>query len=166
MSSGTVQYGIDGARRTFGPSDVETKFPSIPRTAGEEVQMVIPLVYNDLNGASASDALDAIDRRIPANSILTRCVVKVPTVAFAGGTSYDVGTYLASDGTTAVNADAILAAVTTAVVNAGKAFYPGTTLGGDALGLTVGTADVVVVVAATGTFTAGATEIVLFYVKP
>ncbi len=169
MSSGTVAYGADGARRSFGPSDVETKYPSKVRAASEEKQLVVPLVYNDLNVASANTIKDVLNQVIPAKSIITRVVVNKASIAFAGGTSYDVGTYLASDGTTVVDADGILAAITPTELNAGKAFYPDSTMGtisGAQIGFSVGAADVVVAVAATGTFTAGATEIKIFYVSP
>lgn len=152
---------LQGARNSFGPQDVEVKAPSTVSTMGVEKQLVVPLKFNDLPAVALTDETV---QTIKAKSLITRVTVAVPTTAFAGGTSYDIGTYKKSDGT-AVDADGIFALLTTAVINAGKVFNPGTALAGAQVGFSVGADDVQIVAAAAGTFTAGETVITIFYVE-
>lgn len=103
--------------------------------------------YDDL----PVQGLDEAILRIPANARIITATLRVHT-AFAGGTSYNLGLYEA-DGTV-IDADGIDAAVATAAIDAvGESVVCDGALVGNTAG--IGTAAGQVVIAATGTFTAG-----------
>lgn len=131
----------------FGPRDIEDKLPS--RYAASQGGEVLSLAfsYDDL----PTYGLDAAILKIPANARIRRATLRVLT-AFAGGTSYNIGLYQ-EDGTV-IDADGIDAAVALTAIDAvGETVLCDGALVNALVG--IGAADGQVVVAATGTFTAG-----------
>jgi hypothetical protein len=147
---------IGGSTQHYGPRVAETELGYNHRPDGTLRQVVIPLDFENLPSADA-------DRQdfpvIPANSIITRVVVQSASTTFVGGTSYNIGLSEA-DGGGVIDADGILAAVTLAQLNSGGT---GLATEGALVGTTIGAEDAQVTAAATGTFTAGLTKIVIEY---
>jgi hypothetical protein len=106
--------------------------------------------YDDL----PVNGLDELILRVPANAVIKSAHIRVLTAA-AGGTSYDFGLYQ-PDGTV-IDADGIDAAVATAALTAGAHIACDGALIGASIGADAGQ----LVVAATGTFTAGKFQVVL-----
>lgn len=133
----------------FGKRDIEDKAPTLYETPGRgERVMEVTFSYDDLPVVSADDNLIL---QIPANSWIKEAQLRVHT-AFAGGTSYDIG--LTEPDGTAIDADGIDAAVAlTAIDAAGETVSCDGALVGNTAG--IGAAAGQIVVAATGTFTAG-----------
>lgn len=153
-----VRFGQDQARET-------QSIMAEPRTAGALKHMVVDINFDDLptfttdsNNDGTKNKFSGQDNFIPAGSYITRAMLVVET-AFADGTSYDIGLY-DEDGS-AIDADGIDAAVATADLAANKAVLcDGALVGGTA---TIGAANGYLVVAATGTFTAGKMKLVIEY---
>ena len=127
---------------------IETKLPS--KYAGTDGTNVLALTFSfdDLPVAS----LDEANQVLPANAFIESVSLRVIT-AFAGGTSYLIGLETRAGGT--IDADGISgAALVTAEMDA---IGDNVALTGALVNLLVGigTADGQVVVAETGTFTAG-----------
>ena len=155
----TVWYGEEQASRT------SASWATV-NTDGPYSVMVVDINYDDLptfttdlNNDGTKNGFNNEDVAIPAGSLITRAHIIVET-AFAGGTSYNIGLYQ-TDGTV-IDADGIDAAVATAALAANLAVQcDGALVGGTALVQN----DAHLVVAATGTFTAGKAKLVVEYVQ-
>lgn len=158
---GTIAYP-NQARQEFGPVDVTTSLPGTTRTAGGTKELVVPFKFDSLPTASS---VDASFQFIPANSIVTRVIVRPAAavgVAFAGGTSYTIGTDQANG--TDIAAAGLANGITLAQLNAGCVLVVGHAQAGTQIGVGIGAINAFVVAVATGTFTAGSTELVIEYV--
>lgn len=155
----TVRFGQDQARET---KSLMAKTWSV----GPKNYMVVDINYDDLptfttdlDNSGTNEAFSDQDAYIPAGSYITEASLIVET-AFAGGTSYNIGLY--NQAGAAIDADGIDAAVATAALAANLAVAcDGALVGGTALV----TADAYLVVAATGTFTAGKAKLVIEYIQ-
>lgn len=119
----------------------------------------LPSFTADLNNDGTNNGFSDQDAYIPAGAYITKATIIVET-AFAGGTSYNLGTY-EQDGTL-IDVDSIDAAVAVADMAANEAV--------DCNGALVSTQDLVtldsyLVVAATGTYTAGKAKLVIEYIQ-
>jgi hypothetical protein len=132
-------------------------------TGTRSKQLVYKVSYDDLPGGTT----DNIKLYIPAGSYITDVHLRA-TTNFAGGTSYDIGLE-ESDGSTAIDADGLFDALVLADIDA----TPGSSVSaaehaGTNSGVLIGQellVDGYLVMAATGTFTAGVMEIVVSYMK-
>ena len=117
----------------------------------------LPSFTADLNNDGTKNGFFGGDANVPAGAFITNAYIIV-TTPFVGGTSYNIGTYEA-DGTV-IDADGIDAAVLVAALGANAAVVcNGASVGGV---LTYADAGYVVI-AATGTFTAGEAKLVIEY---
>jgi len=93
-----------GVLVSYGPRSVTQKYGA---EIGDEVVKHISydIDYTDLASTSAW-AVDGLDYVIPAGSSLLSCRTVVET-AVVGPTAITIGTYKASDGTTAIDADGL-----------------------------------------------------------
>lgn len=145
---------VGGRETHFGPDGItDKKFGALAAGGGKEKEVVYEFSYDDL---PAADDGNEMLIRIPALSQVVSATLFVGT-AWAGGTSINLG--LAQTDGTAIDADGLDAAVATAALTAG-AIIEGD---GALIGASVGSADGVLVVAATGTYTAGTAKLVLKY---
>jgi hypothetical protein len=154
-----VRFGQDQAR--------ETKSLMAPAwNVGPVKYMVVDVNYDDLptftadlNNDGTLNGFSDQDAYIPAGSWIKSATFIVET-AFAGGTSYDVGTYdLAGS---AIDADGIEDDLLLAELAANEAHV----CNGAQVGATVlVTSDAYLVIAATGTFTAGKAKLVIEYIQ-
>jgi hypothetical protein len=149
---------VNGSTQHYGPRDAEVTPPYELKNFGAISQMIVPLQFDDLPAAD-SDRQDI--PVIPANSVILRTAIEPASTTFAGGISYVVG--LAQTDGTAIDADGVYAAVTLAQVNAGGT---GLATEGALVGAAIGANGAVVTAAATGTFTAGRTNILIEYMTP
>lgn len=153
-----VRYGQDQARET-------QSVMAHPRTAGALRHMVVDINWDDLptfttdsNNDGSLNKFSGQDNFIPANSFITNAYLVVET-AFADGTSYDIGLY-DEDGS-AIDADGIDAGVALAALGADEAVVcDGALVRGTA---TIGSSNGYLVVAETGTFTAGKAKLFIEY---
>jgi len=155
ITAGATAGSKRRAATHYGPRDIEDKLPTLYTTEHGTVVQEVVFSYDDL----PTYGLDEAILRIPANSFIVAARLQVIT-AFAGGTSYDIGLY-EEDGTV-IDADGIDAGVLLAAIDA----VGETVLCDGALvqGLAgIGTAAGQVVVAATGTFTAGKARLLVEY---
>lgn len=179
-----IEYGTGGVRHNYGPlaDPVTRPVASGAResTYGNYVEIEYRFTWDNLPAWSAANANDATIPRIPAYAVIESAVLLVED-PFVGGTSLEVGTYLAAAGT-AVDADGIIPAAVGVIANlnaAGEGVY-GTgaqvlaaqyNAGGSApTGIiaatnTVGAAPVVVGVVADGSFTAGRARLIVRYLR-
>lgn len=119
----------------------------------------LPSFTADLNNDGTKNGFFGGDANVPAGAFITNAYIIV-TTPFAGGTSYNIGTYEA-DGTV-IDADGIDAAVAVADLAANKAVVcDGASVGG----VITYANDGYVVIAATGTFTAGEAKLVIEYIE-
>jgi len=178
---GTVSYdAVGGARTSYGPTPslATNAVGATEKTFGNRVELEYNFSFDSLPAWSAKNALDALIPVIPAYAVIEDVILLVRT-PFAGGTSLEVGTFLASAGT-AVDADGLIPAAVGALANidaAGDALYgtgaqvvrrqvdEGADTGLVAVANTTGAAAVVVGIVAVGTFTAGVGKLVITYVK-
>lgn len=147
---------INGVPNQFGRHEVDKKLPYYMPNEGILKTLIVPFFYDDLPVVSANDAGVQL---IPANSFIHSAYINVSGTAFAGGTSYNFGLY-ESDGTV-IDADGIDAAVATATL-AANAWVA---CDGALIGASIGTAAGQVVIAATGTFTAGYGKLAINYIS-
>lgn len=154
----------DGLQVQYGPQDTEV----VGTTDAAKFSMVVDWQYDnlpsfnaDLNNDGTPNGFSGADANIPAGAYITNAYIVV-TTAFAGGTSYNIGLY--NEAGTAIDADGIDAAVATAALAANLAVNCDGALVGGTAG--VGAADGFLVIAATGTFTAGAAKLYIEYVNP
>lgn len=153
-----VRFGQDQARETQGVM-------AHPRTAGALRHMVVDINWDDLptfttdsDNDGTLDAFSGQDNFIPAGSYISRALLVVET-AFAGGTSYDIGLY-DEDGS-AIDADGIDDDIAVADLGTDEVVdCDGTLVGGT---VTIGSSNGYLVVAATGTFTAGKAKLFIEY---
>jgi len=176
-----TEYNVGGARQVYGPRRDPGDFPdaagSREVTYGNYVEVEYNFTYDNLPAWSATNVNDACIPVIPAYAVIKEATLLV-TTPWAGGTSIEVGTFLASTGV-AVDADGLIPAAVGVVANlnaAGEGVY-GTgaqvvpPLTGDAsTGIiaatqTTGAAAVVIGVVAVGTFTAGKAKLIVTYLK-
>ena len=145
-------------RNHYGPRKMSEaqKFggrKSINAAGNVEVEWVFE--YDDLPAGGADGDLEV---HIPAGAYLVGGKLQVVT-AFAGGTSYDIG--LTQKDGTVIDADGLDAAVATAAINAANEWVD---FDGALIGSTAGlTFDGYLIIAATGTFTAGKAVVVVEY---
>lgn len=156
MSRSNYWTNDDGLKVGFGTRTPEDKIAGLTRTAGAVEQVVLDFDYDDLPVVGGSDTQVL---SIPAGSQIVSSKLNVKTAA-AGGTSYNIGLYQA-DGTV-IDADGIDAGVLTAALTAGAWIEND----GALVGASIGSAAGQIVVAATGTFTAGSYRLVIEYIKP
>ena len=158
MSRGNEWTNDDGLIVGFGVRDVEDERAGVTNTAGNVEEVVLDFAYDDLptNGENDGRILS-----IPANSLILSSKLYVKTAA-AGGTSYTIG--LAQADGTAIDADGLhtAAQLVTASLTAG-AWLVGA---GALVGAEVGAADGQIVVADTGTYTAGEYRLVVEFMRP
>lgn len=156
-----VRYGQDQARET-------QSLMAPPRTAGVLNHMVVDVNWDDLPGLTTDSNNDGTknkfsgqDAFIPAGSMILRAWLVVEE-AFAGGTSYDIGLY-DEDGS-AIDADGLVAAVTLAELSGSNTAHEldGALVGGTAH---IGSSNGYLVVAETGTFTAGKAKLFIEYMQ-
>ena len=139
----------------YAGRDIENKLPSEFMTHEGHVVQHLVFNFDDL----PVNGLDEAILRIPANAHLQSATLRVIT-AFAGGTSYNIG-LVEPDGTV-VDADGIDAAIATAAINVvGETVLCNGALIANTAG--VGAEASQVVVAATGTFTAGKAVLEVVY---
>ena len=155
----TVRFGQEQARETqslmgktsnngpYGYMQVDLNFDDLPTFT------------TDLNNDGSNNGFSDQDAYIPAGSYITKATIIVED-AFADGTTYNIGLY--DQAGTVIDADGIDAAVAVADMGANEAV--------DCDGLLVSTQDLVtsdayLVVAATGTYTAGKAKIVIEYLQ-
>lgn len=146
----------NGVRNFYGPRDSEDKLPALIKTEGYTKQMVVDFNYDDLPTYSADGAMVL---EIPADSLIVSSKLHVKTAA-AGGTSYNIGLY--ESDSTVIDADGLDAAVATAALTEDAWIVND----GALVGATIGAAAGQVVVAATGTFTAGSYRLIIEYIQP
>jgi len=104
-----------GVLSSYGPRAIEGKFGG--QTADEVVKHVVyDFDYTDLNSTSAA-AVQGLDYVFPVGTAFLRAKIVVET-AVVGPTNITVGTYLASDGTTAINATGLFAATAVTALDA------------------------------------------------
>jgi hypothetical protein len=158
----------DGLQVPFG-QDQARETASIPGKAvgGVKQYMVVDINFDDLptftadlNNDGTRNGFSDSDDYIPAGSYITKASLIVETL-FAGGTSYNIGTY-EQDGTL-IDVDSIDAAVALTVIDGANDVVAcdGALVGG----ILSTTLDSYLVVAATGTFTAGKMKLVIEYLQ-
>lgn len=147
---------INGVRNYFGPVDPkDTKVPA-KKTKLETEALVIDFRYDDLPAASSTDEGVLV---IPAKSFIVSARLQV-LEAFAGGTSYNIGT--AQTNGTAISAAGLFSALALASINTVGTWAVG---GGALVGAVSSTTlDSQVTAAATGTFTAGRARLIVEYI--
>jgi len=159
----------NGLHVWYGPRQVASEIQGAAgkvRTSGNVKELVIDFSYDQLPAASSNNALNQV---IPAKSLILEAQVEVLT-AFAGGTSYDIGTEQ-TDGTD-IDTDGIANDILLASLNAaGKRVLldPNNTdsLSGALIGkVSSTTLDSQIIVIATGTFTAGKARLTIRYIPP
>lgn len=146
MGTRAAVYGH--AFTNYGTREIEDKFPSQYSQAQGVKKLVLQFNYDDLPTYSSTDDMVL---SIPAYARIVSATLRAKT-AFAGGTSYDIGLYTSAG--VAIDADGIDAAVATAAINAeGETVLCDGALVNNTAG--IGSTAGQIVIAATGTFTAG-----------
>lgn len=155
ITAGATAGSKRRAATDYGRREIEDKLPSKYAGAnGKEVQNYT-FSFDDLPVTGEDEAI----LRIPANARISRATLRVIT-AFAGGTSYNFG-LSQSDGTV-IDADGIDAAVALAVIDAvGDVVLCDGALVGSLVGIGANAGQLLV--AATGTFTAGKAQLEIEY---
>ncbi len=139
----------------YGTREIEDVLPSKYAGANGKEVVNYTFSFDDLPVTGGDEAI----LRIPANARISRATLRVIT-GFAGGTSYNFG-LSESDGSV-IDADGIDAAVATAAINvAGDVVLCDGALVGSLVG--IGSAAGQLLVAATGTFTAGKAQLEIEY---
>lgn len=153
------QYGVRTTEGKFGGQ------------IGDDVlkTVVYDLDYSDLSSTSAA-AVEGLDYVFPAYSTFKSCRIVVDE-AVVGPTAITIGTYLASDGTTAVDADGLMTAavgVVTAldavgdmVVGTGAQLTTGT-----GAGWVLSAASVIRILPTVAVATAGKIRVIVEYFSP
>lgn len=143
----------DVVRNHYGPRKIKD-FGGEKSTSGTTKELEVTFTYDSLPifGTGEMESL------IPAGAFIKRSELFV-IEAFTGGTSYNIGLYTQAG--VAIDADGIDAAVATAALTAGAVIKNDGALVGAAIGANAGQ----VVVAATGTYTAGKARLLIEYVE-
>lgn len=157
------EAAVRGVLNHYGPRSSDESRGGHLHTGSRTKQLVYKVSYDDLPGGTT----DGLKAYIPAGSTVLDMTFRA-TTNFAGGTSYDIGLEQ-SDGTTAIDADGLFDALVLADIDA----TPGVSVtaaehAGTNSGVLIGQellVDGYLVMAATGTFTAGVAEIVITYQK-
>jgi len=152
----------DGLQVQYGEQDVAV----VGGVSSPSKRLVIDFDYAnlpsftaDLNNDGTKNGFFGGDANIPAGAFITNAYIVV-TTAFASGTSYNIGLYDSAG--SALDADGIDAAVLTAALAANKAVVcDGASVGGTK----TEASDGFIVIAATGTFTAGEAKLVIEYIE-
>lgn len=170
-----IYTNADNLKIQFGTQGVQNVRYQEVKGFGPIQRLVIDWRYNalpgldeDFGGGTTPDRFSEAIPYIPANSLVTN-VYTVVTTAFAGGTSYVMGTYQ-KDGTV-VDADGFYTGTELAVANMNA---KGKILRADGVDVLTSTgtfddavvhttANTYVLVTATGTFTAGRARTVIEY---
>ena len=153
---GTFAANSLGNRQNYGTVDTYEGVGATVHTTGIKNTLVVEFDYANLPTFSAVyQDIPAI----PADSLITAAYLHVETAA-AGGTSYNIGLYTAAG--VAIDADGIDAGVLTAALTEDAWIVND----GDLVGATIGATAGQVVVAATGTFTAGEYMLIIEYISP
>lgn len=165
MSKANYWENDDGLVIGFGARSIEGKRGGNVRTSGEKEQYVVEFSYDDLPEGTALVGADGSYVRLPDNALILDAYLEV-LEAFAGGTSYDIGLDQA-DGT-AIDVDGLWDALVLADINAVGArsvasAHAGTNSG--ALTNAAITDPAVLIVTATGSFTAGRARVVVEYIN-
>ena len=149
---------LNGVRNYFGPQDpTHTKIPSKKVKQSTE-ELVVEFRYDSLPGADANDAGVLV---IPAKSFIVSARLEV-LEAFAGGTSYTIGTEQTVGTDIDVDGFFTAAALLLATIDTVGKWTVGTgALLGTVSSLTL---DSQVVVIAAGTFTAGRARLIVEYI--
>lgn len=145
---------INGVPNQFGLREVEKKLPYFVPSDGLVKTLVYPFFYDDLPVVNANDVGCQL---IPANSLIESAYIYIES-DMAGGTSMNFGLY-ESDGTV-IDADGIDAAVAEASMETGDWIV----CDGALIGASIGTAAGQLVIAATGTFTAGYGKVIINFI--
>lgn len=155
ITAGSTAGSKRRAATNYGTRDIEDVLPSkYIQDHGEEV-LEYTFSYDDL----PTYGKDAAILKIPANARIKSATLTVIT-AFAGGTSYNLGLY-DEDGNV-IDADGIDAGVLTAAIDAvGETVACDGALVANTAG--IGTTAGQLVVAATGTYTAGKARLRVVY---
>jgi hypothetical protein len=154
MGTRAAVYGH--AFTNYGTREIEDKFAAQFDQVQGQKKLVVHFNYDDLPTYSATDDMVL---SIPANARIISSTLRVVT-PFAGGTSYDIGLYTSAG--VAIDADGIDAAVATAAINAiGETVVCDGALVNNTAG--IGTTAGQIVIAATGTFTAGEGYLTVIY---
>ena len=155
ITTGSSTTGTRRAATHYGVREIEDKLPSKYAGAnGKEVHNYT-FSFDDLPVTGDDEAI----LRIPANARISRATLRIIT-AFAGGTSYNFG-LSESDGTV-IDADGIDAAVALTAIDAiGDVVLCDGALVGSLVG--IGSEAGQLLVAATGTFTAGKAQLEIEY---
>lgn len=148
--SGSTAGGKRRAATHYGVRDIEDKLPSRHAHVAGVHKIVYTFSFDDL----PVNGLDEAILRVQANAVVRKAHIRVLTAA-AGGTSYNFG--LNQPDGTVIDADGIDAAIATATLVAGAHIE----CDGALIGKEIGAAAGQLIVAATGTFTAGKYELVL-----
>ncbi len=158
----------DGLQVPFGQDQArETKsIPGKTTTPVTEYLVVdinfddLPTFTADLNNDGTLNGFSDSDAYIPAGAYITKASLIITTL-FAGGTSYDIGTYQ-QDGST-IDVNGIDAAVALTVMDGANDVV---ICNGDLVaGILSLDNDSYIVVAATGTYTAGVAKLVIEYLQ-
>jgi hypothetical protein len=155
----TVRFGQDQARET------QSLMAKTVQSGPKEYMVVdinfddLPTYTTDLNNDGTNNGFSDQDAYIPAGSYITKATLIVETL-FAGGTSYNIGLY--NQAGSVIDADGIDAAVALTVIDGANDVV---VCNGDLVaGILSISADAYLVVAATGTFTAGKAKLVIEYI--
>jgi hypothetical protein len=153
----SIEY-LNGVGNFFGPRAAEDKLPAVVEVDGEYKQLVLTFNYDDLPTYGANGQMNI---QLPANTHIKSAVLQTITAA-AGGTSYVVGLY--QPDSTVIDADGLLTAATLPTAN----LTAGSTITGTGalIGASIGAAAGQIVVAASGTFTAGKHKLIVEYRVP
>ncbi len=146
---------LNSVRNWYGPRGTNDGFPANIKTLGKTKEMTIDISFDNLPTASEDGVLVAT---LPADAYVIGSRLHVKTAA-VGGTSYTIG-FAQPDGT-AIDADGLHTAAqlaTAALLE--DAWLDG---GGALVGASIGANAGQVVMAATGTYTAGEYQLVIEY---
>ena len=147
---------VGGRETFFGALPSRNSLGAEKAGAGSIKELIFEVAYDQLPAVDADNEMLA---NIPAGATVIEAQFKVST-AFAGGTSYVFGTYQA-DGGGVVDADVLIASTALSAIDAVGDYIQG---GGALIDATAQTEAMSVVVAATGTFTAGKGILIVKYV--
>jgi hypothetical protein len=171
ITAGATAGSKRRAATHYGVRDIENKLPSEFMVHESHVTQHIVFNFDDL----PTNGLDEAILRIPANARIKTATLRV-LVPFAGGTSYNIGlnepdgTVIDADGIDAAIALTAIDAVGETVICDGELVQSftidatgGVTEAPSHLQPTIGAEDGQVVIAATGTFTAGKAALEIVY---
>jgi len=155
------EAAVRGVLQHYGPRTTNETNGGVQNTGTRTKAITYKFSFDDLPGGGA----DSLRAYIPAGAIVKDAFI-LTTTDFAGGTSYDIGLEQ-SDGSTAIDADGLFDALVLADLDA----TPGSSVtaaehAGTNSGVLIGQkllVDGYLVVAATGTFTAGEAVFVVEY---